>query len=185
MGSLMRRRGRRIASALGLAVALAATPARAQENADEGVRDVESEDQAATDVAFLGECLDTLAARNAPARVCIDIVARQCASEPGGETTAGALACEERESDAWLALLNDAAVELEQGMSNTERDRFGEAQDAWSAYRDAQCAYEAALFEDDSLQNVERAACVRRLTATRTISLHERQAEIEERAGGR
>jgi uncharacterized protein YecT (DUF1311 family) len=176
--------GRSVVLALALAGALAAASALAQENPDEGVRDVESEDQAATDLAFLRECLDTLAARGAPARVCIDMVARQCGAEPGGETSAGALACEERESNAWSTILSEAAAELEQGMSNTERERFGEAQDAWAAYRDAQCAYESALFEDEEQQSVERTACVRRVTATRTISLHERQAEIKARNGG-
>jgi uncharacterized protein YecT (DUF1311 family) len=184
---LERRRplGRRLAAAMAFlaALALAAAPGGAQETADEGVRDAEAEEQPAKDLAFLRDCLDTLAARGAPARVCIEIVARSCASEPGGETTAGAVACEEREKDAWQALLLEAGQSLEQGMSNTERDRFTGAQEAWVAFRDAECAYEASLFEGGSLQDVERTACERRLTAERTIAIHERAADVEERTG--
>jgi uncharacterized protein YecT (DUF1311 family) len=179
--------GRPVAAALGGlgALAVLAAPGVAQESPDEGVRDALTEEQAAQDVAFLRECLETLAARGAPARVCIDIVARDCVSEPGGETSAGALACEERESNAWQALLDEAAGELDRGMSNTERERFAAAQDAWGAYRDAQCAYEGAQLEDEDQPTVERASCVRRLTAERTIGMHERDAEVEERAGPR
>jgi uncharacterized protein YecT (DUF1311 family) len=167
------------------ALAMTAAPALGQANVDEGVRDALTEGQAVKDVAFLRECLDTLAARGAPSRVCIDIVARDCVSEPGGETSAGALACEERESNAWQALLDEAAVELDRGMSNAGRESFAGAQDAWAEYRDAQCAFEGALAEDEAFASVERAACVRRLTAERMIALHERDAEIEERGGPR
>jgi uncharacterized protein YecT (DUF1311 family) len=173
-----------VAAGLTLALAVALAPAGAQENPDEGVRDADSEEQAVRDVTFLRECLDALAARGARAGVCMDIVARQCVSEPGGETTAGALACEERENDAWQALLNDAAAELEASMTNAGRERFSGAQDSWAAYRDAQCAFEGTLFEGEPLQDVERAACVGRLTAERTIMLHERSAEAKERADG-
>jgi uncharacterized protein YecT (DUF1311 family) len=138
------------------------------------------EDQAGKDLAFLRECLDTLAARGAPARACIDIVAKQCGSEAGGESTAGALACEEREGEAWSTLLGEATGTLQKAMSNTERDRFAEAQDAWGAYRDAECAYEAARQQEPAQQSMDRASCLRRLIAARTIALHERQAEIED-----
>jgi uncharacterized protein YecT (DUF1311 family) len=171
--------------ALAVALAWAAPPAAAQENADEGVRDVETEDQAGADLAFLRQCLETLASRGAPARVCIDIVSRGCASEPGGDTTTGAVACFERERNAWQALMTEAATALEQAMSNTERERFAAAQEAWGAFRDAQCAYESSLFEDGSLAGVERTACERRIIAERTIAIHDRAAYIAEQTGER
>lgn len=142
---------------------------------------VEAEGQAVADTTLVRECLATLSARGAPARVCMDIVTRSCATQPDGDTTAGAAACEERGRYAWSAMLAEASAALEDGMSNTERERFAAAQDAWSAFRDAQCAYEAALFEGDALQGVERTACERRLTAERTIAIHERSAAAEAR----
>lgn len=176
-------------AALALAAALAwsALPAAAQDNPDEAVGDAETEteDQAAADVAFLRQCLDTLAARGAPSRVCIDIVTRGCASEPGGDTTTGAIVCFERERDAWQALMGEAATALEQAMSNTERERFAAAQEAWGVFRDAQCAYEASLFEGGSLAGVERTACERRIIAERTIAIHDRSAYIAEQNGER
>lgn len=159
--------------------------APADENAVEEALDpavaAAAADQGAKDRLLVGECLETLSARGAPARVCIDIVTRACVSEPGGETTAGAVACEVRERDAWMALLAEATEALDAGMSNTERERFAAARDAWAGFRDAQCAYEAAMFEDGSLQGLEQTACERRLTAERTIALHDRAADMAER----
>lgn len=168
-----------------LALAAAVAPARAQDAPDEGVRQAEDEEQGVKDVAFLRECLDTLAARGAPARACVGLVARQCASEPDGESNAGAIACEQRESDVWQALLEAAEDDLTDGMSNAERASFTSAQDAWLAFRDAQCAFEAALFDAEPAAETERTACMGRLTADRTIALYTREADAEERSRGR
>jgi uncharacterized protein YecT (DUF1311 family) len=173
-------------------LAIAALVGAAAVAQDEPADEVESIDADAdpdalfdADLAFMQECLDTLAARGAPARACMGIVARQCGGSPGAETTAGAIACQSREGDVWSALLDAAVDELSQPMSNAERDAFSDAQDAWRVFRDAQCGYEAALYENGSLAGVERASCESRLTAQRTLDLRTRKQEVEERLGGR
>ena len=138
-----------------------------------------------TDIAFMRDCLDTLAARGAPARVCVGIVQRMCADEPGAETTAGAAACASREGEVWRMLLDETVASVDASLSNAERETFGRAHDAWSTYRDAECVYEASLYEGGSVANVERAACEGRLTAQRTLGLRERQADVAERMGAR
>jgi uncharacterized protein YecT (DUF1311 family) len=156
-------------------------PAPESETAADATVEADAEALGAADVALVRECLATLSARGAPARVCMDIVTRSCATQPDGDTTAGAAACEERGRYAWITLLAEVSAALEDGMSNTERERYAAAQDAWAAFRDAQCAYEAALFEGEALQSAERIACERRLTAERAVALHERAASLEQR----
>jgi len=151
--------------------------------------DEESAAQLAGDVAFMRDCLETLDARGAPSRVCIGLVVRQCGTEPaveeGEETTAGALVCEARESDVWQTMLDETGAVTDAGMSNSDREVFAAAQDAWALFRDAECAYEATLFDSDASAGVEQASCISRLTAERTLALRARNAEIEDRLGGR
>jgi len=151
--------------------------------------DEESAAQLAGDVGFMRDCLETLDARGAPSRVCMGLVARQCGSEPaaeeGEETTAGAQACEARENDVWQSLLDETGAASEAGMSNSDREVFAAAQDAWALFRDAECAYEATLFDGEVLAEAERASCISRLTAERTLALRARQADVAERLGGR
>lgn len=172
-----------LAGALSLALAAGAAAQDDETAADAVAEDAAVEPDAeraaelAVDVAFMRECLETLAARGASARVCLGIVTRGCASEAETESTTDAAACVARESEVWQTLMDEAAAEAEAILPNAERASFSAAQDAWLLFRDAECAYEAALATGDSGSEEERAACADRMTAERTIALRARKAD--------
>ena len=86
-----------------------------------------------------------------------------------GATTYGMVQCFGAETSAWRALLDDA---LARAMTNAERATLlAHAQEAWTAWRDAECGYQASLYAGGSLARVLAASCINDLTASRAIGL--------------
>ncbi|MCB1345529.1 MAG: DUF1311 domain-containing protein [Methylobacteriaceae bacterium] len=115
-------------------------------------------------------------------RTCIGNAARFCMeATPEGQTTLGMSACLMAERDAWDRLLNEeyararaesARVDAADTPDHAVRAaRLRDAQRAWIAYRDANCAVDYALPGGGSLRQITGAHCVLRMTAERSFEL--------------
>ncbi|MCW1933331.1 lysozyme inhibitor LprI family protein [Pararhodobacter zhoushanensis] len=103
---------------------------------------------------------------------------------PDGETTVGMMSCLLAERDAWDTLLNaeyQSARAAAATMDDAERDqspefavradRLREAQRAWIAFRDTNCAMSYAVYGAGSMRQISGADCQMQMTAERTIQL--------------
>ena len=88
-------------------------------------------------------------------------------------------ACFEREYREADAELNKTYEALRDRVSSTGRETLRDAQRAWIAYRDAQCAFESAGTEGGSIHPTIVAICRTELTRTQTRRLR-RQLDCEE-----
>ena len=159
-------------------LALIATPALAEEPYDSfstGIADC----VAATEGVEAGRaCIGTGAA------ACFD-------GAPDGQTTTGMMYCGLAERDAWDRLLNEEyglARDAARGADEAERADFPEfahrveqlrdAQRAWIAYRDANCAMEYGLWGAGSMRQIAGADCQMRMTAERMLELRSYRQQL-------
>ena len=123
---------------------------------------------------------------------CKDAVARPCMSQEGGETTIGMSMCLNDEAQAWDQLLNEEYRETMaymKVMDDDEREYFPEyakrqealrdAQRAWIAFRDAECALAYAEWGSGSHRHIAGTACMADMTADRTIGLRDMRERFE------
>ena len=116
---------------------------------------------------------------------CIGIAAGLCmdASE-GGYTTVGMAGCTARETAEWDRLLNetygmmrsdleaaDARADPAAGPGIDRSDALRDAQRAWIAYRDADCALQYAQFQDGTMGRLIGTGCLLQETARRALAL--------------
>lgn len=165
----------------GLLVLTLAVPAAAQDAVPEsGPRP--------GDIAEIDVCLTSSLEAGDAAEECVGIVSGPCMEAADGATTVGMMACMGRETQAWDAILNDqwpklmqrarsldggAVAQDQPGRAETLRD----AQRAWIAFRDAECAHAYASGGDGSIRRILGASCLLDLTAERAIDFHERLVE--------
>lgn len=148
-------------------------------------------------VAALGGWIGLAAMAGEPAEVraclsaadspieCVGTTVDDCVALPGGETTAGMVACIAAESAAWDEILNDeyqatmSALRAADAMEElappdlTRERALREAQRAWVAFRDAECRAHHALWGGGTLRQVVGANCVMVETAERAIELRQ------------
>jgi len=120
-------------------------------------------------VAPLEACIAAAGESPLALEACRGVILDPCIKTEGGETTYGMVQCYGAESAAWAVQMNAA---LERARADEARRAWLEpAQQAWSAWRDAECAYRASRFLGGSMARVLAAACIADLTATRAIDL--------------
>jgi uncharacterized protein YecT (DUF1311 family) len=145
-------------------VAALALPAAAQ---DLGV------DAAVVERCFAG------AAIGEAAPACLGGASEACQALPGGSTTIGIAQCIGAETAAWDVVLN-----REYGATRGALSGAGEAgidagralldaQRAWIAYRDAECALTYARWQGGTIRSVAAANCLLVFTAGRAIELRD------------
>jgi len=123
---------------------------------------------------------------------CKDAVAQPCMSQDGGETTLGMSMCLQDETTAWDQLLNEEYREtmaFMKAMDADEREYFPEfanretalreAQRAWIAFRDAECALAYAEWGSGSHRNIAGSGCMADMTADRTIAVRDMRERFE------
>ncbi|WP_334194832.1 lysozyme inhibitor LprI family protein [Pararhodobacter sp.] len=159
-------------------LALLATPALAEQPYDDfsaGIADC----VAAADGAEAG-------------RACIGTGAGACFDgAPDGQTTTGMMFCALAERDAWDRLLNEEyglVRDAARAADDAEREDFPEfarrveqlrnAQRAWIAYRDANCAMEYGLWGAGSMRQIAGADCQMRMTAERMLELRSYRQQL-------
>lgn len=93
-----------------------------------------------------------------------------CLDTPDGQTTAGTVGCVAEELKVQDAALNAAYRTLTAGMNARQQAGLRNAQRAWIAFRDADCASRQD-WEWGSMSTVAANFCVLRRTVERTIEL--------------
>lgn len=93
-----------------------------------------------------------------------------CLDTPDGQTTAGTVGCIAEELKVQDAALNVAYRQLTAGMNPRQQAGLRNAQRAWIAFRDADCASRQD-WEWGSMSTVAANFCVLRRTVERTIEL--------------
>lgn len=93
-----------------------------------------------------------------------------CLDTPDGQTTAGTVGCIAGELKIQDAALNAAYRRLAAGMNSRQQAGLRNAQRAWIAFRDADCASRQD-WEWGSMSTVAANFCVLRRTVERTIEL--------------
>ncbi len=116
---------------------------------------------------------------------CIGTMSSKCQeTEEGGYTTFGMASCNNDEYQAWDVLLNveyQATKAAFEAWDTDEAEYFPEyanrvetlrdAQRAWIAFRDAECALEYAIWGSGSMRHIAGTGCLLDETAKRTIAL--------------
>ena len=116
------------------------------------------------------EACVTAAATHEALWQCKSVVASPCLDTPGGETTYGMIDCNTAEAEQWQALL-DAEIARLNADDPDRSAALTTSADAWSAWRQAECAYQASEYEGGSLAGVMSAVCHSDITADRAIAL--------------
>lgn len=135
--------------------------------------------------AALEACL-AAAPDHAAAEACIGVPSAPCLD--ANPTTVGMSSCLLEEEAAWLARLRALRAELEAQAAArdaadeapglpSQTETFAEAQRAWDAFREAECAWRYARWGAGTMRQLAGAACRRDLAAARALELREALAE--------
>ena len=112
---------------------------------------------------------------------CLGQAANKSQDQPGGSTTIGIAACVGLETDVWNAILNEEYGRRRQLFSNSGGGdltrSLRDAQRAWIAFRDADCALQYERWADDSFWSIAYANCLLKMTASRAVVLREMAEE--------
>jgi uncharacterized protein YecT (DUF1311 family) len=105
---------------------------------------------------------------------CLGAAANACQALPGGQTTIGISQCIGAETATWDAHLNaEYQTRRAEFGDQTLRDMLRDAQRAWIAYRDAQCALDYQRWIDGSIRTIVAANCFLTMTAQRALELRD------------
>lgn len=118
---------------------------------------------------------------------CLGRTSEACMSrEADGETTAGAVKCMSAETEVWDAKLNEEYKETRSFFAGLDASDAGQrvpallqAQRAWIAFRDAECAMEYSAWGGGSIRSIAGADCLMSKTAERTARLVELRELME------
>jgi uncharacterized protein YecT (DUF1311 family) len=141
-----------------------------------------AQDGAVFSPAATEACLAS-AAPGLAAEACAGLSANRCmADTPQGDTTYGMILCFSAEADWWDARLNASFAARMKDARAMDADvmpmgrpvpsaamALRDMQRAWIAFRDARCAYEAALWMGGSGAGPAVGACLMRETARQTL----------------
>lgn len=139
----------------------------------------------------IADCVAAAEGREA-GRACIGTGASACFDgAPDGQTTTGMMFCALAERDAWDRLLNEEyalARDAARAADEAEREHFPDfahraeqlrdAQRAWIAFRDANCAMEYGLWGAGSMRQIAGADCQMTMTAERTLDLRSYRQQL-------
>lgn len=124
-------------------------------------------------------CLQGYTTRTDKLANCVGGYAQACMnSREDGETSVGMMQCAMEEASAWDDRLNATYAALQAELDPAVFEALRDAQRAWIASRDADCALEISPYEGGSIQRVIAAGCQLDLTAARALQLEEWQAEL-------
>ncbi|MCD7060738.1 lysozyme inhibitor LprI family protein [Pelagibacterium xiamenense] len=125
------------------------------------------------DDKMLTECVENAGASGGEslAATCIGTVSELCQETPEGSTTIGIVECAARETSWWDKRLNDTYAAVLETLDADRTQSLRDAQRAWIAFRDAECAFAYDYWRDGTIRSVFGASCMLDLTARRAIDL--------------
>lgn len=126
----------------------------------------------ATDPAIVEACVSDAAPCDL-SPPCIGAAANQCQQAPGGDTTQGIAECVMGEHATWDTVLNREykAARAQYADDQTAADGLRDAQRAWIAWRDAECAFQYDRYGGGSMRTIASANCRMSMTAQRALEL--------------
>lgn len=124
---------------------------------------------------------------------CLGEMSSACMDEQeGGHSTLGMTSCLNAEAAVWDGFLNEEygatrdwakAADADEAeafpMFAARAEKLRDAQRAWIAFRDAECALDYAEWGSGSMRNIAYADCVMTMTAERTIDLRRMREMFE------
>ncbi|HST58217.1 MAG TPA: lysozyme inhibitor LprI family protein [Longimicrobium sp.] len=119
-------------------------------------------------------CIAALLAAGAPACLAAQDGKSVC---PDARTQHEMNVCAAQELARADRVLNERYPELVRTMPPVQLELLRTAQRAWIRFRDAECAYQASVFEGGSMQPMVRSSCLARLTEERAAELGEMLTE--------
>lgn len=127
---------------------------------------------------------------------CLVVLGLSCAASPatGGDSPtpcasatsqAELTACWGAESRAAIVKVNSALMRVEKRLTSKSMSEavtlLGATQEKWSAYMDATCRFEAALFDGGSMAVTTESICRHRVARARESDLTRLEKELSER----
>jgi len=145
-----------------VASALAAAPACAES--------AKPDKPSPRDSAAIQSCIKS--ARGGPQQRerCVGTIADPCAKRPGAESTAGQVACADRELAVWDDILNESYRRLRDKLDEDQKVKLRDMQRAWIESRDRTCAFYWDYFQG-TMASPMTAFCSNRETARRALFL--------------
>jgi uncharacterized protein YecT (DUF1311 family) len=124
----------------------------------------------ARDSAAVQSCIKS--ARGGPLQPerCIGIIADPCAKRSGAESTAGQVACADRELAVWDDILNETFRRLRDKLDEDQKTKLRDMQRAWIDSRDRTCAFYWDFYQG-TMATPMTAFCANRETARRALFL--------------
>jgi uncharacterized protein YecT (DUF1311 family) len=108
---------------------------------------------------------------------CLGAASNACQGQPGGATTIGITECIGEETDAWDGILNAQYSKVRTHFAEIGGDSLTtslrDAQRAWIAFRDAECALQYDRWGGGSIRSIAYADCKMTMTASRAIELRD------------
>ena len=126
---------------------------------------------AADDAGVIEACLKSADADGGKPHDCIGRVADACLAKPENQSTHAMVACFNKETDIWDALLNTEYQRLLRVVEGKAKEDVVKAQRQWVGLRDADCAIPYALFDGGTMAQPIGADCVMSNTAERMLQV--------------
>lgn len=121
-------------------------------------------------VGRIDACIGVVGAPADHAELCLGIHAQPCMDAPENQTTVGLVECLRTEFSAWDEILNREYEALQPLLDEEQRAALRDAERAWIAYRDADCAFPHVLVRGTMAQPWSM-DCVMQHTARRAMTL--------------
>lgn len=132
------------------------------------------------DAAAIEACIQSKITAEQEPNSCIGVLAQPCLDSPKGQTTAGMIACLDREAKAWAVLLDDYDARLSGQLDSAGQEALRDVQRAWTDYRDKACGF-YRIYRQGTIAGPAAATCVNDETARRALALREMLNDVEGR----
>lgn len=149
-------------------------------------------DAADAAVGALGACVAAAERDPEAERACVGAQALVCIDADPAQTAAGMAACYAAEAAGWDAVLNGVhgdlvammraaalAADADATAPGPQEALLQQAQTAWAAFREAECALEASLWGAQEMREAAEARCRLERGAERTLELVARRRGYE------
>lgn len=125
----------------------------------------------ADDSETIATCVQAERDAGRPPLNCVGRVAEPCLERPEGQSTAGMVACPDKETKVWDEMLNAEYGRLLTLLKGKAAEEVRKAQRNWVALRDADCRVPFEIFEGGTIAQPIAANCVLTHTADRAMQV--------------